>query len=153
MSKAAKAYDFIVIYPEGLTNTNGKQYWNTQASSSQQLDIDFVNAILDKLSVRYPNNAKIIFATGFSNGGGMAHVHAAQMSETVTAIALAAGAYYDFNDYQPSDPVAVLAFHGTKDMIVPYEGRRELPDIHDWIGFWVKTTQCVLFRFHRTVNI
>lgn len=142
MSKQAKKYGFIVVYPEGLSNKRGKQYWNTQKSQDIKADIDLVKTILSKLKDEYPLRKQKVFATGISNGGGMAHVLAARMADTFTAIAPVSGAYYDYDSHTPSKPVAVLAFHGTKDRIVPYEGRRKLPNILKWINYWAKQNKC-----------
>lgn len=147
MSQLAALYGFIVVYPEGMLNRQGKQYWNTKQSQNIIADINFVKAILIKLSNQYPSypsHSHKVFATGMSNGGGMAHVLATNMADKLVAIAPVAGAYYDFDASNPNKPVAVLAFHGTNDKIIPYRGRskRNLPDIQEWANFWATQNNC-----------
>jgi len=142
MSRLAESRQFIIVYPDGLKNKRGKQFWNTQLFQNSDAEIRFVKYILERLSSTYNIDSNNIFATGISNGGGMANLLAAKMSNTFSAIAPVAGAYYDFEAFTPSKSVSIMAFHGTRDRVVPYKGRRKLPNIHDWINFWVKRNGC-----------
>jgi len=131
---------------EGLLNAQGQQYWNTLASQDQAADLDFVSGILDNLDRDFSIDNKRVYATGISNGGGMANLLATEMTGTIAAIATVAGAYFNHDSYSPSLSVPVMAFHGTEDRVVPYTGSRfsagGLPDIRDWIDFWVTNNGC-----------
>ena len=62
-----------------------------------------------------------IFATGISNGGMMAYRMACEMSDVIAGIAPVAGAL-NAHPCKPVRPVSVIAFHGTSDLHVRYEG-------------------------------
>lgn len=132
----------VIVYPQGLTLPNDKPYWRTQAKQDRQAELRFVHAMLDELQQTHPINPKRIYATGISNGGGMANMVAAEMSDVFAAIAPVAGAYYDHTDYQPAEPVAVMAFHGTADRTVPIHGRAKLPNIEAWAQSWSVINGC-----------
>ncbi len=84
-----------------------------------------------------------IYATGISNGGGMANRLACDMADIVAAIAPVSGAYLSWQDCSPSRPVPVVAFHGTADQIVPYDGLgRTMPPIRGWAAAWAGRNDC-----------
>lgn len=141
-SRLADKHGFIVVYPEGLPNRRGSQHWNTRRIEDRQSELDFVKAMLARLQSQYQIDRRRVYATGISNGGGMANMLAGEMADTFAAIAPVAGAYYDFEMYRPSRAVPVLAFHGTTDRIVPYGGRGSLPDIRRWVAFWAEQNRC-----------
>ena len=122
-SPLADRHGFAVVYPQALPNQRGHPHWNTRRSEDQQADLDFVRALLAELQLRYPIDRQRIYATGLSNGGGMANLLAGEMADSFAAVATVAGAYYDFADYRPARPIPILAFHGSADRIVPYAGR------------------------------
>ena len=64
-----------------------------------------------------------IYANGLSNGGGMSYLLGCALSDRITAIGGVAGAYaFPLEECHPSRPVPMIAFHGTADPIVPYQG-------------------------------
>jgi len=144
MSAFADQFGFVVIYPEGLVDQFGNQYWNTLSGQNKQADLDFVAEMLRLLGIYYGYNPTRVYASGFSNGGGMANMLAGEMADTFAAIGTVAGAYYDYADYQPSQPVPVITFHGTADQVVPYNGLFILPPIYDWVKDWATKNGCGL---------
>lgn len=136
MSAYADQFGFIVIYPEGMVDPFGNQSWSTLAFQNKEADLAFVREMLRLLGIYYPYNPTRVYATGFSNGGGMANVLAGEMADTFAAIGTVGGAYYDYQDYTPSQPVPVISFHGSADEVVPYNGYFILPPIHDWANDW-----------------
>jgi polyhydroxybutyrate depolymerase len=86
-----------------------------------------------------------IFATGISNGGGMANRVGCDLADVIAAIAPDAGAYNFWQDCSPSRPVPVLAFHGLDDNLVPYNGgtpQAMEPPIPEWAAAWAKRDDC-----------
>jgi polyhydroxybutyrate depolymerase len=65
-----------------------------------------------------------VAAVGFSNGGLMANALACRAARRVRAMVLASAGYRNLGPCHPAQPVSVLAFHGTRDAIVPYAGFR-----------------------------
>lgn len=142
MSRLADKYGFIVIYPEGLYDAGGKQFWNTHLSQDQQTDLDFVREMLRLLDIYYGYEPTRVYATGFSNGGGFANLLANKMSDTFAAVSSVAGAYFNYNEYPLPRPVPIIAFHGTTDTVVPFDGFFILPAVYDWVNDWIVKNAC-----------
>jgi polyhydroxybutyrate depolymerase len=129
-----------VVYPAGL-----EQKWNVFPSAAMDADLRFIRDIILTLQREYSLDPKRIYATGISNGGGMANRLACDLSDVIAAIAPVAGAYNAWKNCYPSRPVPVLAFHGLDDQIAPYAGvgRGNVePPIQDWASAWAKRNGC-----------
>ena len=110
----------IVIYPEGLDGA-----WESApyATGRPGKDLEFVQQIIDEIDRDYLIDRQRIYATGFSNGGGMATVLACHMPDTFAAIVSVAGAYYQpVNFGCQSKPIPSLVIHALNDEIVRYDG-------------------------------
>jgi polyhydroxybutyrate depolymerase len=131
-STKADAEGFIVVYPDGLTTAAiPYTHFNAwQLSSPEPNDVAFTNTLLDALESQLCIDTSRVFSTGMSNGGIMSVRLACSMSSRIAAIAPVAGAYYppDANNINPSEtcgdttPVPIIAFHGTADTVVPFNG-------------------------------
>lgn len=155
MSDKADAANFLVVYPDG-TGGAGEHFhtWNSGNCCAYALrndvdDVAFLRALLDKLEYEYAVDPKRVFVTGMSNGGMMAYRVGCTLADKVAAIAPVAGSL-DI-ECNPSQPVSVIAFHGTADENVPYDGgvgkkqldaAREDKPVSYAIGFWVKRDAC-----------
>ncbi|NLG23846.1 MAG: hypothetical protein GX558_00710, partial [Clostridiales bacterium] len=91
-----------------------------------------------------------IYVNGMSNGGGMTHILACELSERIAAVGLVAGAYtYPWEACQPERPVPAIVFHGDADRIVPIAGgpipraSQTLPDIREWVATLAQRNGCV----------
>jgi polyhydroxybutyrate depolymerase len=92
---------------------------------------------------------KRVFATGMSNGGIMAYRLACEAADIFAAVGSVAGTQ-NFSPCQPSEPVAVIHFHGTDDQHVPYEGGigtqafagTYFASVPDTVNFWVAFNGC-----------
>jgi polyhydroxybutyrate depolymerase len=122
--QVADRHGFIVVYPDGVGES-----WNALAGSgeAQELEVDdvgFVGALIDYLMERYTIDPRRIYASGMSNGGAFVHRLGCEMSGRFAAIASVAGQMAPelAKQCKPTDPVAVIDFHGTKDRIAPYDG-------------------------------
>ena len=122
---------FIVAYPQGLTAPLTSTYFNAwQLASPFADDVAFVDGLLDALESSLCLDANRIFSTGMSNGAMMSVRLACSLSDRVAAIAPVAGAYYppmalnlNLAETCPDTrPVPLIAFHGTADAIVPFNG-------------------------------
>jgi polyhydroxybutyrate depolymerase len=155
MSDKADAANFLVLYPDG-TGGVGEHFhtWNSgnccaYAMKNNVDDVAFLRALLEKLEYEYAVDQKRVFVTGMSNGGMMAYRVGCAMADKVAAIAPVAGAIDA--SCNPSAPVSVIAFHGTEDENVPYNGgvgKRQIDGPRDdksvayAIDFWVKRDGC-----------
>ncbi len=148
LSDVADQQGFIVVYPQGVREADGETGWATTASRAARVDdVLFVGDLLDKLQGQFCIDPRRIYATGFSNGGGMTNLLACTMATRIAAIAPVAGAFPP-DPYpggcRPDRPVPVLELHGTEDLIVPYDGRAGThdPSILEWLAEWAARDGC-----------
>jgi polyhydroxybutyrate depolymerase len=131
--------DFAVVSPTG---TGDPHRWNT-ADGLEPNDLLFVNDLLDKLEEQVCIDTTKVFATGYSNGGGMSMYLACNASDRVAAVGLVAAVYLPCTPKTP-----LIAFHGTEDTLVAFEGRGEgegsfsFPAISDAVASWAGALGC-----------
>jgi polyhydroxybutyrate depolymerase len=99
----------IFVSPEGIDNG-----W----ANTQGRDIAFLDAMLDRFQNELCIDQSRIFSTGFSYGGMMSFAVACARADVFRAIAPMAGALYS-GCADGDSPIAMLAFHGTTDTVVP----------------------------------
>lgn len=167
ISEYAERYGFIVAYPNG-SGMMAKRFltWNSgnccgYAHREEVDDVGFTRALIAHLEQRYAINPKKIYATGISNGGMMSYRLACELSDKIAAVAPVAGAL-NLPTCQPKKPVAIIAFHGTADQHVLYEGGKPKKQIDptprtdrsvlDSIGLWVKRNRCNPKPRHQVVG-
>lgn len=137
MSAKADEAGFIVVYPQA-----GASVWNVQAGDVGAIDVNFFREMIDYLRGKLSIDPRRIYATGFSNGGGMAHRLACDLSDLIAAIAPVAGAHMPNQPCQPERPVPVLAIHGTADLFAPYADDQVGHNIPRWAVGWAARNQC-----------
>jgi polyhydroxybutyrate depolymerase len=126
LSALGNKANFIVVYPDGTGRLDDRLLtWNAgnccgYALDNQVDDAGFIRALIEKLARDYPIDARRVYATGISNGGMMAYRLACELSDQIAAIAPVAGALNV--ECKPTQPVSVIAFHGTNDQNVPFNG-------------------------------
>ena len=144
-----------VVYPRGLPGRGGKLSWSgTPTAAAGVDDVRFARAIVARLVRAGCVDAARVYATGKSDGGGLAVDLACEAADLVAAVAPVSGAYYPISGgCKPARPVSVLEFHGTADPVVPYAGSAErgLPDIATWLADWAARDSCSEAEPSRTV--
>lgn len=142
--------DCIIIYPHGLKEENGVNYfWNSGGALAQNYggidDVKFIEDLIDKLPNKYTINRDRVFIVGHSNGGMMSYRLAMELSHKITAMANVAGSMM-FNNFTPKFPVPILHIHGTEDTAVPLSGSRHpswpFLAIDDVLNQWVEWNKC-----------
>lgn len=121
----AQRYGFVVVYPQGSL---APLRWNTSPTARLPGvdDAQLVHDILVDLEAKIPLDRDRIYATGFSNGGQMAHQVGCLLADEIAAIGVVAGAGPDpTGGCNPIRPVPVIAFFGTRD---PLSEPMGLPD-------------------------
>lgn len=128
----ADAHRFIIVVPEGLPDANNPDahHWNDCRSGitnpdadSNADDVGFLSAVIDWTAAEHPVDARRVYATGQSNGGGMTFRLLTEMPER-----LAAGAPIIMNMAEPSEcgdpeePIPLMIVFGTADPLVPFTG-------------------------------
>lgn len=143
LSDLAETEGFVAAYPQGIGDG---PTWDLQRGS----DIPFVLALIDELVASQCVDPARVFATGFSMGGGMTNLLACRVADRIAAIAtIAANHGGTWGDpCTPSRPVPIVAFHGTLDEALPYEGGdspfpdRPVTPVEAWMGDWATTNGC-----------
>jgi polyhydroxybutyrate depolymerase len=140
----ADRHGFIVVYPGG---TGFPKHWRTDGQDMR--DVTFIADLLDALVVRFNIDPTRIYANGLSNGGGMSYLLACRLAHRVAAVGSVSGAYLlPLSACTPARPVPLIAFHGTADRIVPYNGGPSgpfhfpFPTVPDWIAAYASRNGC-----------
>ncbi len=148
-NKVADENGFIVVYPAGL-GAGLKTWFMTGAGTPSSMpDVRFISELIDALQATYNIDPTRIYANGMSNGGGMAFVLSCTLSDRIAAIgAVAAAQSLPWTWCTDSSPVPMIAFHGTRDRIVPYGGGkvaiapRPFPSVTAWAANWARRNRC-----------
>ena len=106
---------FITVAP---TVDRPVPLWHPSVGSD---DSAFLSALLDQLESTLCVDINRIYFAGLSHGAFMTSIVACDLSDRVAAVAPVAGIQAPA-DCNPRRPVPVVAFHGTADPFVPYEG-------------------------------
>jgi len=140
MSAVADREGFIVAYPaaRGIPSA-----WRADTGRQGDADVAFVRDMVAVIGAALPVDATRVYAAGMSNGGGMAVRLGCEAADLVAAVAPVAGAML-VPVCDPSRPVPLIAFHGTDDRVVPYEGLGllNLPDVEDLLSTWAAGNGC-----------
>src|SRR5437667_1606905 len=132
---------FLAAYPQGYESPST---WNAgngaYGPTGGEDDIQFTRDMLTYLEKNYCVDSQRIYVVGFSLGGGMAYRLACDLSDQITAIATASGAYYPLPEgCQPARPLPVLEFHGLADKDAPYSGypALRLTSVDNYLNKWL----------------
>jgi polyhydroxybutyrate depolymerase len=107
--------------------------------------------LIDTLEATYNIDPTKIYANGISNGGGMAFVLSGALSDRIAAVGTVAAAQsLPWSWCTDHRPVPMIAFHGTADPMVPYQGGRSgdpfnpltFPAVRDWTANWARRNRC-----------
>ncbi len=132
----ADAEGFILAVPQGtIDSILPTLHWNflvffQDIDPNAADDVAFVGDLLDTLEADLCVDPARVFSTGISNGAMMSVRLGCDLSDRIASIAPVAGLYYppfspDLAIEPPCSgtrPVPVIAFHGTADDTVPYDG-------------------------------
>jgi polyhydroxybutyrate depolymerase len=148
-NRLADDHGFIVVYPAG-SGTGPKTWFMEGAETPSRMpDVRFISELIDTLEAAYNIDSTRIYADGMSNGGGMAFVLSCTLSHRIAAVGAVAAAQSLPSGWCPdSTPVPMIAFHGTADPVVPYDGGkvwiapRPFPSIRTWTGDWARRNRC-----------
>jgi polyhydroxybutyrate depolymerase len=152
LSILSEQQGFLAVFPQGLPFGGGTApFWASAGPVDFGIDeIAFVTSLLNDLQSNFCVDAYRIYATGFSNGGGMTGYLACRLAGRIAAFAPASGNFYDIPGHcHPSRPVPIMDFHGTADGVVPYAGVPAsqspdwpLPSIPEWLAGWAARDGC-----------
>jgi polyhydroxybutyrate depolymerase len=109
------SHGFITITPQVA---GADPLWNTTLGSK---DLAFIGGVLKTVNSTLCADRNRIFVTGYSNGAFLTSSIACQFASQVAAVSPVAG-IENPPGCHPARPVPVVAFHGTADQFVNYNG-------------------------------
>lgn len=121
LDRAAASGNFVVVYPESLVGTWNAGFCCGRAVEEEVNDLGFLMRLLDEVGRMYTVDEGRVYAAGASNGAIMAYQLGCELADRVAGVASVGGAMV-MDRCAPSEPVSVLAIHGTEDGHVPYAG-------------------------------
>ena len=131
---------FIVVYPQAIWND---RTWTVISGDDGSLeDLAFLWDVIGFAVENLGADRDRVYVVGFSNGGGMAHRLGCALAEKLAGIATISGSYPVHENCHPTAPLPVIAFHGTADIFVPYEGDLIQPHILEWAAAWANNNGC-----------
>lgn len=125
-SAAAEAEGFLSVQPTGLmVDGDDRASWELpQFETPVRNDIQFVVDLIDVVSSQICIDPARIYSTGMSNGGLFTSTVVCVLSERIAAAVSVAGVTHH-ESCSPTRAVPYLAFHGTDDAVVPFNGGGE----------------------------
>jgi len=111
----------VVITPEPTNGAGALLTWNYVGTEGWSDDQAFMSDLLDEVEASTCIDTSRVFLTGFAVGGVFASITACGQTDRFAALATVAGLYSP-KDCDPSKPLPVIAFHGTGDRFVPFDG-------------------------------
>jgi polyhydroxybutyrate depolymerase len=144
----ADSQGFIVVYPSGIGG-KGVRIWRAEPGAGLMKDVRFISELIDTLKASYNIDANRIYANGLSNGGGMSFVLSCTLSDRIAAVGMVAAAQtLPWTWCTDARAVPMIAFHGTADPEVPYNGGsswvspRPFPNVSRWTANWARRNRC-----------
>jgi len=173
--------DAIVLYPDGIDvrlpasrsvqmilTTLLQLRWTGDPYAPKlrkNNDIKYAGELLDQIESSFCVDKSRIYVTGFSNGGGLAHLLACDpiLSSRIAAFAIASGGFFTkkamtqegamqkdlFNpaNCKPSrSPIPIIEFHGDDDEMYVYDGNSVFDGptypITGWLRSWAERNSC-----------
>jgi polyhydroxybutyrate depolymerase len=131
---------FIVAYPQGIDN----QFNAGICCGNEGIDdVAFMRALVAKMKIEAAIDARRVYATGLSNGGGMTHRLACEAANVFAAFAPIAFpiSINPTSACQPSRDVPILTFMGLTDVLIPYNGGA-FPSAATTIAHWRDRNAC-----------
>lgn len=118
----AEREGFIVVHPTGDAGVIGIPNWElSQFPDPTKDDVAFANALLDEMIASFCADPAAVYSTGMSNGGLFTSVLVCEMGDRLAGAASVAGTTHA-DDCVADDPVPYIAFHGTADRVVSFDG-------------------------------
>jgi len=151
---------FIMVYPMGTHFPLRWQLYDYEnPAANPTADIRFITDLIDHLEEEYNIDPRRIYVNGLSNGGGMAQALSCTLSDRIAAVGSVSGAYvYPLDACQPVRPVPMIAFHGTADAIIPYQGGpserfpQSFPSIPEFMEQIAQRNGCTASPVEQTVS-
>ena len=125
LEQAGPAAGDVVVTPQG---TGPQAFWNILPNLATPDDVAYAGLLIDQAERTECINPTRVYSTGISNGAGLSTLLGCRLANRLAAIAPVSG----INLVPPcphGTPLAVLAFHGNSDPVVPYNGGQLSPGL------------------------
>lgn len=159
LNRVADENNFIVAYPRGIKDSEGKRFFNMGYFFHQDQTVDdvgFLSALTLYLQKTYKTNPERTFTAGFSNGGDMSYMLACQRPDIFKGVVSVGGLMLEeFKENCDNViPIPIFEIRGEADDITLYEGDinnetgwGRYPHIEETMDFWQKRNGCTtVFR-------
>ncbi|MGJ9411519.1 alpha/beta hydrolase family esterase [Aeromicrobium sp. CF4.19] len=132
----------VVAYPDGVADAeDGERFRKAWQGAPYEVDgvddVAFTEDLLDHLQSTTCVDETRTYATGKSNGAGLAALLSCRLPDRFAAVGLVAAALYPGTQDGCADapPVPLALVHGEGDATIPYDGDadRDLPAVRDWL--------------------
>jgi polyhydroxybutyrate depolymerase len=114
-------HGFVAVYPDGVGGSWHVNGCCGQAAQEELDEIGFVRAVLADVTAQVCIDPKRIYASGISQGGGMAH-HVGCLAADVFAAIAPVSSDLRTEPCEPSRAISELSFRGMADNLSPYGG-------------------------------
>jgi polyhydroxybutyrate depolymerase len=141
----AERESFILVYPQATGDPTRWYAYHaayTYTGQPNTDDVQFIRDLLAQLSEDYCVDPDRIYVNGLSNGGAMTYRLACEIGDQIAAVGMVAGAFVRNEPCELPRPIPVIAFHGTDDEIVPYEGGGYFTSVESWAAVWGERNGC-----------
>lgn len=146
MGAEADKEGFILVFPQAVDNPPS---WDAgiggYGPTGDADDVQFTRDLLSYLEKNYCIDTHRVYATGYSEGGGMAYRVACTLSNQITAFATVEGAFYHVpGGCNPTRPIPFLEIHGQADTFAPYNGNPNLDmtSVQTILNLWLSINHC-----------
>lgn len=154
-SKLSDRESFVLVYPAGVDHAwnDGREDNPTTTVREGVDDVGFLSAVMDDVAARVSIDKRRVYMTGMSNGAFMSSRFACERAERVASIGLVVGTIGPnvLARCRPARPVSVIAWSGTSDPLVPFEGgavhlgrfeRGQAASAADTARLWTTQAKC-----------
>ena len=140
LSKTANEAGMAVLYP---TAAKADHVWRLRDDPAGRTDVRQVLALVQAAHAAACVDLSRAFATGVSNGGGMA-ARLACTGPPFRAVAPVAPGLKAIAPCPKGAPVGILEVHGLADRVVPYagSGSAHAGSVANWIAGWKRRNGC-----------
>jgi len=156
LEPVADSEGFLYVTPNGTKDLGGQRFWNgTDAccdfNALQPDDVGYIRAVVDDVAKKQNLDRKRVYAVGLSGGGFFAHRLACDSADVFAAVVSQSGAtFIHASDCRPSEPIALVEIHGTKDSVVGFDGGHmsngsvsaDFPGAKTTVAHWAGYQQC-----------
>lgn len=142
----------IVVYPMSELVAPNEGEWQLNTTDAMHHDIDYVEALIEKVASSYCIDRDRIYATGYSLGSMFTYELPCHLPHTFAAIASYAGTMpIDMYSCDTSSTMGILHIHGQRDELIDYDETWDwkewdpvgtMWDIPGMIDFWDSTYAC-----------